>query len=126
MDQNKNVDYLGNGNPHLQGHTFAVELCELKFNPQHLPAYNNTANHNEYKLGDIPSNIREGNAYWTSEDNSSKEFNVEYSFENGKFSSEPNDDDEYTGFTLQYASQENCGTVDEPKPFVFTINGHCD
>lgn len=43
MDRDASVDYIGNGSQNFDGHTFAVELCELKFATNKLSGYTNAA-----------------------------------------------------------------------------------
>ena len=125
MDAHKSVDYIGVNQEAFGGSTFAVELCEPAFETKTMPAYKNS-DKESMTVGTGAGNLRKGNAYWTEADGSSSNFTPKYSFLNGNFVSVENDDEEYTGWTLTYASQENCGTSAAPQPFVFTINGVCD
>ena len=122
LDAHKSVEYIGAGQSGFEGHTFAVEICEGSFEASTLPVQ--TVGETKFTVGAVPTTTKKGNAYWTTA--STETFVPTYSFLSGNFNSTYDETtDKYDGWTLTYASQENCGTTDEPKPFVMTVNGIC-
>jgi hypothetical protein len=122
------VDYIGKNSAAYKGQTFAVEVCENSFDTSKLTPYTPKGSTTTIERSHTDASLKKGNAYWTklnTEDDST--FFPAYSFLSASFeSSQDKETEEYNGWTLTYASQENCGTSAEPKPFVFTINGVCD
>jgi len=88
----------------------------------------------DYKVGDVSykqlaaeTPIKHGNAYWSTADSEASTFTPKYSFLSGNFESVQDlETEKYTGWTVTYASHQNCGTAEAPEPFVFKINGVCD
>lgn len=88
----------------------------------------------DYKVKDVSykqaageTPIKHGNAYWSVQDDAASTFTPKYSFLSGNFESVQDlETEKYTGWTVTYASHQNCGNEEAPEPFVFEINGVCD
>lgn len=125
MDQSHDVDYIGAGQEGFGGNTFGVEMCEGAFETSTMKPVK-VADDKSLTVG-VPTVTGKGNAYWNTVSEGGETFVPTYSFLSGHFESVQDDETEkYTGWTLNYVSQENCGTADAPEPFVMTINGVCD